>query len=320
MIYKNTSVKRVIAKVFTDLDLKEGSHRVPDMIEWAGEALEKIGAFPSFENKVTGKDDIPILVVENYQAKLPCDFYKLIQVAYSSNENGPFYPMRYATGNFDWGAEVNEVTTNEIVYPESAIVTLAMSLYDLSYEDALRKINNEPATRALLNSMLTDADTRSSVTGSVEDLTYDYTYLIKPGYIQTNSKTGYIMMSYQAIPTDEDGYPLIPDDISFIEAIYWYISFIEAIYWYITMKLLYSEWRSGRVRDAVYYDARRSWNYYSKQAYGNALMPNRDQLESIKNTWVRLVPNMTEWSSSFSTLGERQVIHDSNKPYFLSSE
>ena len=46
MIYKLTSVKSVIAKVFTDLDLQEETHRVSDMIEWAGEALEKIGAFP----------------------------------------------------------------------------------------------------------------------------------------------------------------------------------------------------------------------------------------------------------------------------------
>lgn len=52
MIYKLTSVKRVIAKVFTDLDLKEGDHRITDMIEWASEALLKIGAFPQFTTKV----------------------------------------------------------------------------------------------------------------------------------------------------------------------------------------------------------------------------------------------------------------------------
>ena len=58
MIYKLTSVKSVIAKVFTDLDLKEGDHRLSDMIEWAGEALEKIGSFPQFTQKVAGKDCI----------------------------------------------------------------------------------------------------------------------------------------------------------------------------------------------------------------------------------------------------------------------
>ena len=65
MIYKNTSVKRVIAKVFTDHDLHEGTHRVSDMIQWAGEALEKIGAFPQFLHKVAGKNNVPMLVLSD---------------------------------------------------------------------------------------------------------------------------------------------------------------------------------------------------------------------------------------------------------------
>ena len=78
MLYKNTSVKKVIAKVLTDNDVQEGDHRISDMIEWAGEALEKVGVFPSFINKITGKDDNPILVLSNYQTKLPNDFHRMI--------------------------------------------------------------------------------------------------------------------------------------------------------------------------------------------------------------------------------------------------
>jgi hypothetical protein len=36
MIYKYTSVERIISKVYTDLDLNEGDHKITDMIEWAG--------------------------------------------------------------------------------------------------------------------------------------------------------------------------------------------------------------------------------------------------------------------------------------------
>ena len=305
MIYKTCSVKRVIAKVFTDNDLQEEQHRVSDMIEWAGSALEKIGAFSSFINKVAGKDGVRPLILLNYQTKLPCDFHKLIQVAYSKKEEGPFYPMRYATGSFDWGSEITEAAASDLDYvaPESALITLAMELYDLSYQEALNKINAESTTRSMLNGMLKAMDDNAikDKTGGT-DYTTDYTYLIKPDYIKTNVETGYIMLAYQAVPTDSEGYPLIPDDASFI----------EAVYWYITMKLLYPQWKEGRVRDAVYYDARRSWNYHCKQAYGNALMPNKDQLESIKNTWLRLVPEIMEHNTSFSTLGERQLIYNAN--------
>lgn len=304
MIYKTTSVKRVIAKVFTDLDLQEGEHRISDMIEWAGEALEKIGAFPQFINKVSGKDGLPLLEVSNYQTSLPCDFYRLIQIYYSINELGPFYPMRYATGSFDYGSTATTSTTIEYTYPESALVSLAMSLYSLDYSAALAYINSHSNIRSLLNSLLNQTGTQSSLSTN-EDLTNtteDYTYLINDSYIKTNQETGYILLAYQAIPTDNEGYPMVPDDQSFL----------EALYWYIVMKLYYPQWKLGTVRDAVYYDARRSWNYYCKQAYGNALMPDKGQLESIKNTWLRLVPEINEYTTAFSTLGERQIIYDAN--------
>ena len=309
MIYKNTSVKRVIAKVFTDLDLQEGEHRVSDMIEWAGEALEKIGAFPSFVNKVTGKDGSPLLAVENYQTKLPCDFHRMIQLSFSTSELGPFYPVRYATGSFDHGSILNSDNTYagnaDTDAPETSLTTLAMSLYDLDYEAAVAKLAAEPDTRSQLNSIIRqmEGSGRSLSGDDVFNETLDYTYVIKPGYIKMNASTGYIMMAYQAIPVDDDGYPLVPDDASFLEAIYWYIS----------MKLMYPQWKQGSVRDAVYYDARRSWNYYCKQAYGNALAPNKDQLESIKNTWNRLVPELKEWNSGFSAAGQRQIIYNANE-------
>ena len=305
MLYKTTSVKRVIAKVFTDLNLEEGTHRISDMIEWSGEALEKIGAFPSFVNKVTGKDTVPFLELTSYQAILPTDFHKLIQVSYSTSVNGPFYPMRYATGSFDWGSEITqEATSVNTTSPESSLATLCMSLYDLSYEDALAKLNNEPSTKALLQSMLNQMESTSQTRGTTDyiDTTHDYTYLITPNFIKTNMESGYLMMAYQAIPTDSEGYPLIPDNQSFL----------DALYWYINMKIMYPDWRTGKIRDAVYADAKRSWNYYCKQAYGEALMPNKDQMESIKNTWLRLVPEINEHSTAFPTMGQRQIIYNHN--------
>jgi len=306
MIYKLTSVKSVIAKVFTDLDLQEETHRVSDMIEWAGEALEKIGAFPYFVNKVTGLEGRPLLELSNYQCKLPCDFYSLIQMTYSENANGPFLPMRYSTGHFETAGDTEDITNTTITPAESDIVTFTMQLYDLTYDAALTYLNTNPEKRVLIASMISDGYAKvvniDHNLGNPLTTTEDITYVIAHNYIKTNVRTGYIMMAYQAIPTDCDGYPMIPDEISFK----------EAIYWYITMKMMYPKWAEGRIRDAVYYDARRSWNYYCKQAYGDALMPNADKLESIKNAWVRLVPNLKEHASGFSTLGQEEYYYNHN--------
>ena len=40
-------------------------------------------------------------------------------------------------------------------------------------------------------------------------------YFIKPGWIVTNRRKGFIKLAYKAIATDERGYPLIPDLTSY---------------------------------------------------------------------------------------------------------
>lgn len=261
MIYNLVSCKKVIAKVFSDLDLQEGTHRVTDMIEYIGEGLKKIGAFPQFITKVTGKEGSPLLEIEDYQAKLPVDLYSINQVSYSSILNGPFYPLRAAAGSYS----SNHGLT-------------------LQYGQTSTDPNTQPS-----------AENYTIYSG-------DYQYTISGGYIKTNIKSGYLLISYQAIPVDEDNYPLVPDDESFF----------EALYWYINMKLMYPKWVAGQVRDAVYYDAKSSWNYYRKQAYGNAMMPNADQLETIKNVWVRLIPEINANKAFYSGVGEQEFIYNKN--------
>ena len=306
MIYKLTSIKSVIAKVFTDLDLQEETHRISDMIEWGGEALEKIGAYPYFVNKVTGLEGVPLLEISNYQCKLPCDFYSLMQITYSTEQGGPYLPMRYATGHFETHGDPEDITNLATTPPESDVITFAMELYDMTYAEAMTYLNSNPDKRVLIEAMVSDGYAKivsvSSSSGNPLVTTDDVTYVISNGYIKTNTATGYIMMAYQAVPTDNDGYPMIPDEVSFK----------EALYWYIVMKMMYPKWVEGRVRDLVYFEAKRSWNYYCKQAYGDALMPNADKLESIKNAWVRLIPELGEHGSGFSALGQQQHYYNHN--------
>jgi hypothetical protein len=261
MIYNLVSCRRVIAKVFTDLDLTEDSHRVLDFVEYIGEGLKKIGAFPSMTTKTLGKEGLPLLQVSGYQAQLPADLHTINQVAFARAPEGPFFPMRYATGSFS---------------------------------------SNHEATNVPDLSNITNPTQASSENNTI--FSYDWFYSIVGGYIKTNIKEGMLMVSYQAIPTDEDGYPMVPNDESFL----------EALYWYINMKITYPEWKAGRVRDAVYYDTKSSWNYYRKQAYGNAMMPDGDQLESIKNIWLKLIPDINANRTFFSTTGQQDLIYNKN--------
>ncbi len=308
MVYNLVSCKTIIAKVITDLGLEEENINISDMVEWIGESLEKIGAPTSLNNKVTGKENIPLLAIENYQARLPLDFHSISQIAYAETVNSTtFSPMKYATGTFEGRhgltselASLYDSNTNPIgTITTTELVPLVMELYGLTYAEALTKLNNDPDLQNLLEQLVTShyAKDNTSQSGTVNNNQLEYKLV--PNYIKTNVKTGYLMVAYFAIPTDCEGYPMIPDNASFK----------EAIFWYINMKLAYIDWRTGKTTKEFYYDAKNTWNFYVKQAYGNSIMPSSlDEMESIKNAWIRLLPNMNAGKNFFKYLDQEEQI------------
>jgi len=301
MIVKQISCKRIISKILTDLNIQEETVRISDIVEWIGEAVEKIGGFHQYNIKVSGKEGEPFLVVSGYQAEIPDDVYKILGVAYSNSQNGNFIPLRYNYSSFSARQPVTE-SDSDFVASNSELVRLAMDLYDLSYEDALTLINTNSITKEKLTGLL-NVDS-FGVSDNTTDYTFDYTYTINSNYIKLNVDSGYLMLAYQSIPTDFDGYPLIPDDPGYI----------EAVYWYVRVKLLYPEWALGRVTDRVYSHAENKWRFYSRQAYANVILPSVDQLESLKNKWLEIVPEMFDHSTFFSSSGQRQNIYNVNTP------
>ena len=48
-------------------------------------------------------------------------------------------------------------------------------------------------------------------------------YYVDTDKIKTSFTSGQVCLSYMAFPTDDDCFPLVPDDISYKEAMFWYI-------------------------------------------------------------------------------------------------
>lgn len=329
MVTKLVSVKTVIAKVIADLDLKEDDMRISDMREWCGEAIEKIGAVTQFIPKVSGQDGTPILEFHNHQAPIPCDLHQLHQIAYSFNCDGPWFPMRKATGSFAvWGHDCCNGCCNNcydclghklecrhetgcehcnpnMIVQEDTMVNLVVDMIgNIDKTKALELLNTNQNLRTIISNLINARTTGDHKCHGFDTAnpSFGLQYSIKPGFIMCNVPCGYLKLSYSAIPTDEDSYPLIPD----------MTSYTEAIYWYITMKMLYPKLLRGEINRQDYYDIRRSWNFYRNQAYAEALMPNEDGLESIKNNWNKIVPEFRDHNTFYSHTGERQIIYNKN--------
>jgi len=110
----------------------------------------------------------------------------------------------------------------------------------------------------------------------------DMTYSIQIPYLRTNAQTGFITLSYKAIPCDENGYPLIPDTEEFK----------EAIKWYIEMMLMYQEVRRNKEGSMAKYQlAESKWKSWKMNAYADAMMPqSSEEMNDLAKVWLRSVP------------------------------
>lgn len=297
----------VVAKVIADLDLKEDQIRITDIREWIMEGILKIGAVQQYEHKVA------ILPIECHQVALPCDLYKLGQVAFSFCNGGGWLPMRKATSSF--GVFHDRECSNEpcMLIPDTAMFPLVKNMFNLNTDrEALEKLNEDTNLRQTL-SILLNQQTVGTVNGKFVPGVVDHRdgtmfsnelqYTTKPGYINTCMPRGFVKISYYAIYTDEDSMPMIPD----LE------SYKEAIYWYVTMKLMYPKKLKGQISQGDYYDIRNSYNFYRKQAYAEAMMPTVDDLETISNIYTKLYPEINDHSMFFSTSGDEQNIYNQNR-------
>jgi len=259
MIYsgKTTSVKVVIAKLYRDLDLKEEDVFI-NFLEWSAEALEKIGAFTQLENKTE------CLSINNYRGELPADLVYLNQVSY----NG--YAILPSSNSF-----------GSIKLDTSSPNTAPYAFYQNKIENTIF-INPADSGLYMLNN---------------RGLYDRVTYTIQNGCIKTSFNIGTLDISYQALPIDCDGYPLVPD----------YVEFREALYWYINMKYSYAMYRRGELRDGVYNHAEERWHWYCQQAANKAMIPDLNTLESIKRSFLTLKPKTEQFRNFFNDLNSNKT-------------
>ena len=243
MVDKFISVKNIVEGIYRDY---EHSKELPiwDVIEWAAEALEFIGAGTQY------LDMVKELCVEDHKVCLPTGYSHINQISY----NG--VPMAYASG------------------------TLQPNSYD---DNSTNVVKGETVSNN--NFPLNDTSTAIGI----------HTYYINDNYVITSFEEGCILLSYKGIAVDEEGFPKIPDKISYR----------KAIQIYVQMQMDRKDWRAGKLSQAAYIESKQDWQWYAGQARGAALMPSPDKMESIKNSWVRLKPRMNENRTFYQNMGNR---------------
>lgn len=127
---------------------------------------------------------------------------------------------------------------------------------------------------------------------------FDLTYKIQGNVIFTSIKEGVIEIAYNAFAIDSEGYPLIPDNSTFI----------RALELYIKKQCFTTLFDLGKINQAIYQNVCQEYAWAVGQAQSDLIRPTIDQMQSITNALNTLIPRINEHDNGFVNNGFQEKI------------
>lgn len=215
------SVKQIMDRIMQHPLMQDIS--LEQVIDMTISFMRIVGVPKMFTEKVVYLD------VDRYRAKLPCDYYKIIQVRFP---NGP----------------------------------------------------------ALIHS--TDSFFMSGKGGN------QFTYKIQGNIIYTSIEKGELEIAYLSIPTDNEGYPLLPDNSSFTRALELYIK----KQWFTILFDL------GKISPAVLQNTQQEYAWAVGDCQTEFNRMSIDEMEAFSNSWRTMILRDHQHASGFANNGVRQIL------------
>lgn len=126
----------------------------------------------------------------------------------------------------------------------------------------------------------------------------DLTYKLQGNCIFTSVKEGTIEIAYRAMAVDKEGFPLIPENSSFI----------RALELYIKKQCFTVLFDLGKIPGQVLQNVQQEYAWAVGQAKTDLLNPSIDQLQALTNSWCTLIQRTTEHSRGFKDNGTQESI------------
>lgn len=127
----------------------------------------------------------------------------------------------------------------------------------------------------------------------------DNTYKLQGSCIFTSMEKDTLEIAYKALPSDENGFPLIPDNGTYVRA-------LKA---YIKMREFTTQFELGKITPAALQNAQREYAAFTSSAYIGLIMPSLDQMESITRMWNKMLPDRPfDHETGYRNMNSRQFI------------
>jgi len=209
----------------------------------------------------------------------------------------------------DGGDIVEDVTEDDVI--TDTIELLGIVGVPKLFENKVETLKVEKY-RALLPCDFVDLLAIKSCGGTLNASTDDFniedshtlvpTYRIDGDIIKFSQEKGYIQLAYKAIKTDEEGYPMIVNDQSFIRALVSYIIY----------KRVYNHYINGRLpNENIMERVERNYEFNIAQATAKLTLPSVDEFDNIARMMNSFIFRRSARKRGYKNLGdERNIYYD----------
>jgi len=259
------SVKEVIARIIRNNRNIDTSY-IDNIYEWIAEGMFKL------ENTSKLTKAYYLLNVKQFCAAKPCDFVETIGLA----KNGVRLPLsndERSILNSPVGTAGNNIFQFDYLASGSIPTTEGAfrNPQDYSEVDALKSINMET-----INSL---------------------SYQENSNYYLFPFESGQVELTYYKRDTDEDGFPLVPDNENYKTALYWYV-----------LTMLIGSGYDHPNKEFSHSYCFRLFEMYAGRAINELKMPTPEEMEMIKRSHIRLMPNTNAYEEFFSQSSRKERI------------
>lgn len=126
----------------------------------------------------------------------------------------------------------------------------------------------------------------------------ELTFKVQGQVIFTSFREGDITVSYKAIPVDDNGFPLLIDNPTFLKT-------LEA---YIKKELFTIMFDMGKITTPVLQNAQQQYSWLAGQLQSEFTIPSISEMESLKRSWCTLLQRTTSFNDGFRNNGNQEYI------------
>lgn len=129
-------------------------------------------------------------------------------------------------------------------------------------------------------------------------MTGELTYKLQNSVIFTSTKNVDVEIAYTAFAVDDEGFPLLPDNASFLRS-------LEA---YIKMKWFEAKFDEGEIPQAVMDRADQQYCWAVGDAQSEFARLSLDEAETLFNSFKSMLPRNNEHWKAFFTAGAKEIM------------